>query len=384
MSFDDLDLEELRARTGEKWRQYGDEALAAWVADMDFAQAPEIRRALATMIEIGDLGYPQNPTPQSLPTVFSERMAKRFRWSVDPQRVEVITEVVQGLYVGLEVYSEPGDGAVIQTPIYPPFLHASHEMRRRAIEVPLVPGQQRHEIDFDRLRASIDARTRIFMLCNPHNPCGRVFTRSELEGIAALALEHDLVVLADEIHADLVFSVHEHVPFATLGPEVEARTVTFMSASKSFNIAGLRCAVAAFGSDELKRRFMSVPRHLRGGIGSLGLVATRVAWEQAQGWLDRVLLQLERNRDFLSDFLARELPEVGHLSPEGTYLAWLDLSRIDLPTDPASYLLERARVALSDGTAFGTVGKGHVRLNFATSLPILREILERTAAALRS
>ena len=380
--FDDIDLAVLRARRGEKWQRYGDDVLAAWVADMDYPPAPAIRAELARMLEVADLGYPTNPSARDLPTQFAERMAERFRWRVEPQRVEVITDVVQGLFVGLWVYCEAGDGAVIQTPIYPPFLLAAAETRRRPVLNTLSPGAERYEIDFDALRASIDPNTRLLMFCNPHNPTGRVFTRSELEQIAAIAIEHDLVVLSDEIHADLVFSGGEHIPLATLGSEIEERTVTLMSASKAFNIAGLRCALAAFGSQELKRRFNSIPRHLRGGINGPGLAATRVAWEQCQPWLDDALVYLEGNRDFLADYLASELPRVRHFRPEGTYLAWLDCRDLDLDTSPYEFFLRDARVALSDGLHFGEGGEGCVRLNFATSRKILAEILERMAKAL--
>lgn len=378
MDLDDLRIDELRLRRGEKWQQYGDEVIAAWVADMDFPPPEPIRRELLRMIEVSDLGYPVNPRPTGLPTVFSERMAERFQWQVDPGLVEVITDVVQGLYVGLEVYCERGEGVVIQTPIYPPFLHAVADTGRRGVFETLVQTERGYEIDFDRMRERA-GQSRVLMFCNPHNPTGRVFSRSELEELAEIAIEHDWVVLSDEIHADLVFPGHTHIPFATLGPEVEARTVTLMSASKAFNVAGLRCAVAAFGSAELKRRFNSIPRHLRGGISGLGLAATRVAWEKCQDWLDEVLAYLQRNRDFVAEFAERRLPGVRQWKPEGTYLAWLDCRALGLEPGPAQHFLERARVALSDGRAFGEGGEGCVRLNFATSRKILSEILERIA-----
>lgn len=383
MDFDDLDIGQLRARTGEKWSQFGDDVLPAWVADMDFPPPPPIGAALARMVELGDLGYPVNPGPGDLPTVFAERVARRYGWHPDPPMVEVITDVMQALYTGVEVYSEKGEGVVIQTPIYPPFLLAATRTERRAVPNTLVRGPDAYQIDFDALARAFDAGSGLLLFCNPHNPTGRAFGRGELEELAELVLTRDVVVIADEIHADLVYPDRQHIPLASLGPEIAARTVTLMSASKAFNIAGLRCAVAAFGSAELKRRFAAVPRQLLGGHGSPGLLAARVAWEECQDWLDAVLRYLRGNRDFVFDFVARELPGVEQHRPEATYLSWLDCSALQLEPDPFRYFLDRGRVALSAGADFGAGFEGFVRLNFATSSSILRQILERMKGALQ-
>jgi cystathionine beta-lyase len=315
-------------------------------------------------------------------------MAERFGWRVDPQRVEVLTDVVQGLYVALDRFAAPGEGVVVQTPVYPPFLHAVRDTGRRLVENPLVEGLARFAIDLDGLRAAIDPATRVLLLCNPQNPTGRVFERGELEALAELALRHELVVVADEIHADLVYAEgtagrRRHVPFATLAPEVEARTITLTSATKAFNIPGLRCAVAHFGSEELRRRFVSLPRHVRGGLGALGLAATAAAWGESQPWLDAVLRTLAGNRAFVAEFVGASLPGVVHHPPEASYLAWLDCRPLALGPSPQRFFLERAKVALSPGEAFGRPGQGFVRLNFGTSRALLGEILERMAKALR-
>lgn len=382
MNFDDLDLTQLRRRTGEKWQLYGDDVLAAWVADMDFPPAQPIRDLLASMLEVSDVGYPLNSSMRQLSRLLAERASKLWGWPLEARRIEVITEVVQGLFCGLQVYSEPGDGVLMQTPIYPPFIGAVGETKRRPIYATLERGTERYEIDFDRLRGQIDAGTRILMFCNPHNPLGRVFTRAELEQIAELVLENDLVVLSDEIHAELIHPGGTHIPFATLSKEIEARTVTFMSASKSFNIAGLRTAFAIFGSEELQQRFNTIPRHIRGGLGTFGLQATRVAFEECQGWLDDVRAYLLANRDFVAEFLKERIPDIGFLPPEATYLAWLDCRALGLQPDPQRYFLDQARVGLSTGPAFGDGGEGFVRLNFATSRAILTQILEQMEASL--
>ena len=379
--FDVLDLESLRESPGEKWALYPGDVIPAWVADMDFPVAEPIRTVLRRAADRSYLGYPINPRVEDLPTLFAERARTRYAWEVDPRRVEILTDVVQGIYVGLQRFSGPDDGVVVQTPIYPPFLEAVRETGRRLVDCPLVAGDARYEIDFDALRGAIDARTRVLLLCHPHNPTGRVFTRAELEALAELAIERDLCVISDEIHADLVYPGHRHVVFATLGPEVGRRTLTLMSASKAFNIASLRCAVAAFGSDELQRSFLEVPRHVRGGISGLSLAATEAAWRHGQPWLDRALAYLEGNRDFLLAFLKERLPDVRCLPPEATYLAWLDCRALELEPSPYEFFLERGRVALSDGRRFGRPGRGFARINFATSRVLLTEILERMARA---
>jgi len=380
---DDLDVSLLGQRRGEKWAFYPDDVLPLWVADMDYPVAKPIQRLIQRSLDLGDLGYPLHPRPIALPALFAQRAEERFGWSVETQNVELITDVVQGLYVALHQWSAEGEGVVVQTPIYPPFLNAVREMRRSLVENPLVVADGGYTVDLEGLRDVVDERTRIILLCNPHNPSGRVFRRAEIEGIAEVALARDLLVVSDEIHADLVFPGSRHIPFASLSPEIGARTVTLTSASKPFNIAGLRCAVAIFGSEELRRRFLGFPRHLRGGLGSFGIAASEVAWRHSQPWLDEVLAHLEANRDLVAEFTAAQLPGVRHFRPEATYLAWLDCREIGLEPSPYQFFLSRAKVALSDGASFGSPGRGFVRLNFATSRQILSEALGRMAEALR-
>ncbi len=380
----DLDIESLRRRTGEKWKSYPEDVLPVWVADMDFPLAEPLQELLRHTLEHSDTGYPMSVTRDGLPRIFAERAAECWGWQVSPNRIELITDVVQGLYVALHVLTEPGEAAVIQTPIYPPFLSCVEQVGRRMIVNELRRGDARYEIDFDALRAAIDDGTRMLMLCNPHNPTGRVFTRVELEGLAEVALERDQIIVSDEIHADLVLTGREHLPIASLGPEVEARTITLTSATKAFNIAGLRCALAAFGSADLQRGFNALPRYIRGGLGSLGLAATEIAWTRCQDWLDEVIATLEENRSLVTELVSRLLPGVRHLPSEGTYLAWLDCRDLELPDGPYRFFLEHGRVALSDGARFGPGGDGFVRLNFATSREIVTEAVERMAKAIQT
>jgi cystathionine beta-lyase len=376
--FDAIDLEGLRARRGEKWRLYGPDVLAAWVAEMDFPLAEPIRRAIEDALAREDLGYPHDPADRAaLGEAFAARMQTRFGWRADPGRVEVTAEVVQGIYVAIHQLTDPGAGIAVQTPVYPPFLRAVQKLGRRLVESPLVPGAARSEIDFDDLRRRAADGARLFLLCNPQNPTGRVFTRAELEGLAEVAAAHDWIVIADEIHADLVFDGHVHVPFASLAPEVEARTITLTSASKAFNVPGLRCALAHFGSESLRRRFQAFPHGLRGGTGSLGPAATLAAWRDGDAWLDAARAYLDANRHRVAAFVAERWPAVRHELPEATFLAWLDFRACGLAPSPHAALLERGRVALSAGEWFGTPGNGFARLNFATSRAILDAILGR-------
>jgi cystathionine beta-lyase len=380
-AFDSLRAEELWRSDRIKWRLFGDEVLPAWVADMDFPVASPIREALRELIERNDLGYHFVPLSPRLREALVARMNERFAWQVEPSRIVPLVNVVQGLDLSVALHSRPGEGVIVQTPIYPPFLEAVRDGGRQLVENKLLRGDARYEIDFDRLRADVTPDTRVFLLCNPHNPTGRVFEREELVAIAAFAEEHDLIVVSDEIHADLAYPGYTHTPFATLGPEVAERTITLTAATKAFNLAGLPCAFAIFGSDRTQKPFDDLPPHIIGHCGMLDDAATFTAWTKGEAWLDEVLAYLLGNRDRVMDFVATRLPGVHTLPPEATYLAWLDCRELDCE-DPFRFFLKDARVALSNGRDFGGPGEGFVRLNFATSRSILDGVLERMAGAL--
>jgi cysteine-S-conjugate beta-lyase len=384
LDFDDLDPEQLRRRLSAKWLRFGEHVLPAWVAEMDYPIAPAIRAVLERAIALDDFGYPALEHEQLVPEAFAARMARRFRWPARAEHVEVLSDVVQGLYLALLAFSAAGDAVLIQTPIYPPFLKSVSDTGRRLVLSPLIDTGTRFGIDFDQLRAA-GQNVRVLMLCHPHNPTGRVFTRAELEGLAALAIERDWLVLSDEIHADLTHPGSSFIPFASLDPSVAERTVTFSSATKAFNIAGLRCAVAHFGTPALKQRFNAVlPAHVRGGIGILSEHATVAAWQSSDAWLDSVESLLDAQRQRLVSALSEGLPEVRVYLPDATYLAWLDLRALGLSPSPAEFLLQHAGVALAAGAAFGPGFEQHARLNFATSPALLDQIIERIRHAIRS
>lgn len=375
-----LGSEELRARTGGKWRMFPPDVLPAFVAEMDFKVAPAVQSAIERFSEQQDYGYGQFTDPNGLFEAFAAWMSRRHGWELDPALTIATSDVVQGLVATLLAFSERGDGVIAQTPVYPPFLMSIKWTDRRLVDNPLVDDGARYVIDFEGLeRAANDAA--VLFLCNPQNPTGRVFEQSELERVAAIAAEHNLTIVSDEIHADLVYPGRRHVPMETIAGAA-ARTVTLTSATKGFNIPGLRAAIAHFGSAELKGRFESrIAEHLLGGPNRIGIAATIAAWREGEAWLDEVMAYLERNRERVARWAAEN--RLGCHAPEATYLAWFDCRglKLDEDTTPQQHFLERARVALSQGGDFGEAGKGHVRLNFATSQELLEEILGRLAGA---
>jgi cystathionine beta-lyase len=380
-ALDSITAAEMHRSSRIKWRLFGDEVLPAWVADMDFPVAPPIHRAICELVGRHDFGYHIVPLSPSLRDALVSRMAERFSWQIDPQRIVPLVNLLQGLDLSVLLHSRRGEGVVLQTPIYPPFRAAVERSGRRVVESSLLRGAHRYEIDFEHLRAALDPDTRLLLLCNPHNPTGRVFEREELLALGELAVEHDIIVVADEIHAELAFPPHRHLPFATLGPEIAERTITLTSATKSFNLAGLPCAFAICGSDRVQQPFRELPPHVLGHPGIVDDAAIHAAWTEGQPWLDEVVAYLLENRDLVMDFFARRLPELRVLPPEATYMAWLDCRELGLPAEPFKFFLEHARVALTRGREFGAPGEGFVRINFATSRAILQEILERMGTA---
>jgi cystathionine beta-lyase len=387
----ELSVDELRARRGVKWRRFPADVLPSWVADMDFAVPDAVQEAVEAIVEMRDYGYGSGhgvrEGAEGLAGAFAEYASTCFDWGdhkIDEARVLPVGDLIQGMYSSVYAFSEPGDGVVVQTPIYPPFLDTIATTERRLIENRLMDDGTRLAVDVDGLRRVVDDRTRLLMVPNPHNPTGRAFTRAELQALAEVAVERDLIVVADEIHADLVYSGHKHIPFASLGPEVAARTITLTSATKGFNIPGLRCALMYFGSQALKARFhQRMPARLLGSPNVIGIDATIAAWRHGQPWLKQVMTTLERNRKTLTEFLAKEMPGITYRVPEATYLAWLNCRGLNLGTSPFEFFLDKAKVGLMEGASFGEAGVGCVRLNFGTSPAILDQILSRLAESVR-
>jgi cystathionine beta-lyase len=377
----------LQARRNAKWNQYGADVMPAWVADMDFAVAAPIQAAIERIVRDGDYGYPLRDGERAdrmVANAFAMRMKSRFGWELSPDLALPMADLVQGTCAPILAFSDPGDGVVLQVPNYPPFRDTINTTERKLLSLPMRDDGTRYVFDMDELKKLVDKRTRIFVLCNPQNPTGRVFSREELLALGEFAIEHDLIVISDEIHSDLIYPGREHIPFASLGPDIAARTVTLNSATKSFNIPGLRCAVIAFGSEGLRDRFHKrIPLRLTGQANIVGADATVAAWTECQPWLDAVMDHLLKARNRLVDVLAAEAPEIRLHAPEATYLAWLDCRKLALSTTAFQFFLDHARIGFSAGETFDPDCAQFVRFNFGTSMPILDKMLDRMVTAIR-
>ncbi|MET7327093.1 MalY/PatB family protein [Nonomuraea sp. NPDC005650] len=377
-----------------KWRAHPDDVLPLWVAEMDVPLAPPIAEALHRAVDLGDTGYPYG-------SAYAEALAEfaRERWRWDGVRIErtaVVPDVMMGIVEVLRLITEPGDAVVVCSPVYPPFYAFVTHDSRKIVEAPLGPDLR---VDLDALeaafvRARSQGRRAAFLMSNPHNPTGVVHTRDELQAIARLARKHDVRVISDEIHAPLVLPGAVFTPFLSIEGSENGFALT--SASKAWNLAGLKAALVVAGpdaADDLRR----LPEEVSHGPSHLGVIAHTAAFREGGIWLDELLRGLDANRTLLGQLIAEHLPEARYHRPEGTYLAWLDCSWLGLHDDrqrdelgvvsdvagPAKMFLDRARVALSSGHVFGSGGAGCVRLNFATSPAILRQALSRMGRAVR-
>jgi cystathionine beta-lyase len=370
-----------RSSDSDKWHYYGEDVLPLWVADMDFASPEPVLRALRQRVDHGVFGYPKDH--HDLQQLLVGRLQQLYNWQVEPKAVIPLPGVVAGFNLATRAVTSPGDGVLVQTPIYCPILDAPGNAgcSRDEMELTRQPDGS-YSIDYDLFEATITERTRIFILCNPHNPVGRVFRRDELEHLAELCLRHDLVICSDEIHCDLLFQGNQHLPIATLAPEVAERAITLMAPTKTYNIAGLHCSVAIIQNKELRKQFLAAGAGLIHGINIMGQVAALAAYQDGQPWLDAVLSYLEANRDLLYDYVQAHLPGMDMSRPEGTYLAWLDCRQAGLPGNPHKFFLKKAKVAMNNGATYGRGGEGFVRLNFGCPRLTLMEALDRMRQAL--
>ncbi|MER7505502.1 aminotransferase class I/II-fold pyridoxal phosphate-dependent enzyme [Nonomuraea pusilla] len=369
--FETIDPERLRSGYGVKWGSLPPGTIGAWVADMDFGVPPAVQESILRTTRQADFGYPHWPGGDPVIEAFEQRMLTRHGWRPRPGRTRVFSDLLQILQIVIEYATEPGDGIAIHVPAYPPFLASIVRAGRRIVPLPVTRGDSGWHLSHEPLR---EQRCRLLVLVNPHNPTGRVLSREELRSLATLAEEQDLLVLADEIHADLVYAPHRHIPFASLAPA----TITATSATKAFNIAGLRCAVAHIGSDRLHEALERAPLDIFGTPSILSRVATVAAWRHSDAWLTALLNTLDHNRHLIEEWAAALPWDARYHSPQGTYLSWLDLG--------GESLERRARVKLSEGAEFSQHTEvdtsAFARLNFATSPSNLTEILERLTAAL--
>src|SRR5499426_1329683 len=383
MTYDFDHLIDRRRSDSSKWQKYGPDVLPLWVADMDFQSPEPVIRALRERVEHGVYGYITFEQPE-FHELFADRLLKRYGWRVAPDAVVIIPGVIPGFNVAGRILSAPGDGLILQTPVYPPILRAATSIGLTREEAPLARRPDgRYEVDLDAFSAAIGDRTRLFLLCSPHNPVGRVFTREELTGLAQICLRRGLAIVADEIHCELTLAGSRHTPIASLDPEIAERTITLMAPSKTFNLAGLKCSVAIIPNAKLREQFVNGRIDLVQTVNVFGYTAAFAAYRDGQPWLDELLRYLEASRDFVSEYVRRHLPGVAMYPPEATYLAWLDCRNAgEVGRDPHTFFLERARVALSDGAQFGAGGAGHVRLNFGCPRSMLVKALDQMREAL--
>ncbi|GGY08276.1 aminotransferase class I/II [Litchfieldella qijiaojingensis] len=360
----------------QKWHRYADDILPLWVADMDFLSPPEVIEALRARVDHGVFGYGQ--VPDSLRQTMCAWSAEHYGWDIAPEWQLWLPGVVPALHLASLAFTEPGDGVLTLTPIYPPFLKVARRTGRlsqtASLGEPLSAGEP-WRLDLEALEAAITPETRLLLWCHPHNPTGRVWQEDELAGLAALVERHDLVIVSDELHCDLLLDAGaRHRPLAALFPSLAKRVVTLWAPSKTFNLAGLTCACAVIEDPDLRRRFAARCRGLQPDANVLGLVAAEAAYAHGDPWRRALLEVLSEHRERLVAQVAR-WPGVAMTSPESTYLAWLDLRQAGLGDTPQQALLERAKVALSDGAAFGW--PGFARLNFGTTAVQLDEALRR-------
>ena len=364
-----------------KWNWYADDVLPMWVADMDFRSPEPVIKALHDRVDHGVFGY--GCPPEGLQEAISQHLGVNWRWQVDPDVISFISGVVTGFTHAIYSLTDPGDKILIQTPVYPPFISAPDATGRQCIHNELVMKDDgKYEIDFDDFEAKVSSGVKLFILCNPHNPVGRVFTREELSRMAEICLRYNVLICSDEIHGDLVFNDHQHIPIASLSPEVSNKTVTYFAPSKTFNVAGFSTSVYVAENPEMRKTLSTSMQMLLGHPNILGLHAALAAYQQGQDWLDDVLGYLETNRDFLYKTVDQALPGVTMWKPEGTYLGWLDCRDLALDVSPYEFFLKEAKVGLNNGANFGYGGKGFVRMNFGCPKALLTEGLARMKMAI--
>ncbi len=384
----DLPEAALRAQTNSKWSKYGPDVLPAFVAEMDFRVAEPIQAAVRRIVDKTDYGYPMRngaKAGSALCAAFAQRMKSRFGWTTDPELALPLADLVQGTYAPVLAFTEPGDGVVLQMPSYPPFQEVLRVTGRRMIPLQMRDTGSSYVNRLEDIEKQVDARTRMFVLCNPQNPTGRVFTREELQAFGRFAIARDMIVIADEIHQDIVYPGHTHIPFASLGPDYAARTITITSATKSFNIPGLRAAIIHFGTPQLRDRFLGrIPARLMGDPNAIGVDATIAAWTEGQPWLDSVVAHLHRARDHMVSTIKAEVPQIKVHAPDGTLLAWIDCTALGLNSPAFDFFHDKAKIAFSAGETFDPACAQFVRFNFATSMPILDGILDRLVTSTRA
>ncbi len=378
--FDDVRIEHLREVGGTKWSMFPDK-IGAFVAEMDFGTAPPISQALHVAVDRGLFGYLPKAVGQRMSEAYAQWSRTRYGWDVSAERVRPLADVLAGLEAAIDHFSTPGAPVILPTPAYMPFVTIPPSLGREVIEVPMTSEEGHYVYDLDAVDAAFKAGGALLILCNPHNPVGRVLRREEMEAISEVVHENGGRVFADEIHAPLVLAGSEHIPYASVNQLAAGHTITAASASKAWNLPGMKCAQLILSNEADQAKWSEVGMMAEHGAANLGVIANTAAYTAGGQWLDEVLEYLDQNSRALVDLVAELLPGVSFRRPEGTYLAWLDCSAVGL-TEPAEFFFQRAGVAMTDGSRCGRAGQGFVRYNFATPRPIMVQTIEQMGAAL--
>jgi len=379
-------LAELATHHSEKWRAFAPDVIPLPVAEMDFPVAAPIREFLHSMVEHSDMGY-LGPIPE-LGNSFSAFAATRWNWTVDPSHVRAATDVGVGVVEILRVFTNPGDSILISSPVYQNFYTWINETKVNSIDVPFIHKPSNDvslawSIDWEGIEKAYRSGIKIHLLCSPHNPIGRVYTREELTKFVALAAKYNVIIISDEIHSPLEYAEHPFVPILALGEEAENYCVVVTAASKGWNIAGLKCAIIVSGGKEMHEKLNALPPALHFRASLFGAFATAVAFDKCVPWLDAVIKELDHNRHLISTLLAQHLPEVVYNPPQHSYLAWFDLTALNLGVEPTAVILAKTNVAFNAGHIYGAQWGQFARMNFATSPEIITQAITQMARGIR-
>ena len=371
-----------------KWdlvpERFGDaDVLPMWVADMDFPTAPPVIAALKEKAAAGIFGYPLRT--EGYFNAIMGWTARRHGWDIEKEWITYSPGVVTALSLCILTFTRPGDSVIIQPPVYYPFFRVIENNGRRIRGNPLAFDGSTYAMDIDALFKMKPKRTRLMIISNPHNPVGRVWREEELEKVGRFCVENDIVLVSDEVHSDLIFPGFTHIPTASLSPEIARQTITCIAPSKTFNLAGLKTSAIIIPNEKYRAAYNTTLGNLAmGGDNTFGMVAMEAAYTHGEEWLEALLVHLEGNRQFLTDYIAENIPEISLIRPEGTYLLWLDCRRLDM-TDAQldAFFQENVRLWLDDGPMFGTGGSGFQRINIACARKVLAEALDRLAGAVK-
>lgn len=372
-------IEQLRTRTSEKWTEYPADVLPLFVAEADFPLAAPVASALHAAIERSDTGYIGNDNGAT-GAAFAGFARRRWGWDVDPARVRTTTDVSVVIVEALRALIGPGDGVVIMPPVYPPFFEFIPEAGGRVVEAPLArTDDDGYELDLDAIERALASGARAVLLCNPHNPLGLVHSRESLVALSEVVQRHGAVVISDEVHAPLTHTDASFTPYLTVSDAAREHAIAAHSASKGFNLAGLKCALFVTASDRMTDVVQGMPIEVEVRTSLFGRIATTTAFTDGDPWLDGVIAAIEDNRRLLTTLLAERMPAARYREPQASYLTWIDLTGLGWGPDPAAVALQRARVAVNSGLTFGREGAGHVRLNIGCSAEVLTEAIDRLA-----